>query len=159
MLGVESRNEFPKRQKDQEEDREVFSLCNRTVQSRIPLFRIRDIFLRIRMRTWILKSVPLTNGCGFGSGSVSCSFLQWTSRRQKFFLFLCLFLFEGTFTSFFKKSQNSRKQKSRFFFNFLLVDGSIRIRIRTYGSGSRRPKTIRIRNTAEYCVSNATKLI
>ncbi len=63
-------------------------------------------------------------------------FTQWPSRIQLKNLFsklLCLFIFEDTFTSFFKdkKSQNSRNQV--FFFFFLLMEGS------------RRPKNIRIR--------------
>ncbi len=41
----------------------------------------------------------LTNVSGSGCGS--CSFRQWPSRCQ---IFLCLFLFEGTFTSFFEEN-------------------------------------------------------
>ncbi len=73
-----------------------------------PVFRIRDILVRIRIR--ILESVPLTNGTGSGS----CSFRQWPSRRQKKIFFkkvLCLFLF-GTFTSFFKDKKSQRSHKT-----------------------------------------------
>ncbi len=77
-------------------------------------------YLRIRMRIRILGSVPLTNWSG------SCSF------RQFFTKFSCLFFFEGTFTSFFKKSLRSHKtveikiskkkpKKSRFFLIFCLL--------------------------------------
>jgi hypothetical protein len=63
------------------------------VRINIRRIRIRDILVRIR----ILRSVPLINGsgCGSSSGSSSgsCSFRRCPSR--------CLFLFEGTFISFF----------------------------------------------------------
>jgi hypothetical protein len=67
------------------------------VRTNIRRIRIRDILVRSR----ILRSVPLINGSGCGSSSgswswsssVSCSFRQYPSR--------CLFLFEGTFISFF----------------------------------------------------------
>jgi hypothetical protein len=54
-----------------------------------------------------------------------------TQTKNNFFSLLCLVLFEGTFTSFFKTesqkvSQNSRNQG---FSSFLLVDGRGRIRI------------------------------
>ncbi len=41
-----------------------------------PVFRIRDILVRIRNPIRILGSIPLTNG------SASCSFCQWPSRCQ-----------------------------------------------------------------------------
>jgi hypothetical protein len=59
------------------------------VRINIRRIRIRDILVRIR----ILRSVPLINGSGCGSSSGSCSFRRCPSR--------CLFLFEGTFISFF----------------------------------------------------------
>jgi hypothetical protein len=79
------------------------------------VFRIRD--MRMRIRTFLFSSV---------------TFKQDANKKYFFFSkFLCLFLFEGTFTSFFrdkkaiKKSQNSRNQG---FSAFLLVDGRSRIR-------------------------------
>ncbi len=80
-----------------------------------------------------------------GCGSGSCYFRHWLSRpQQKPILkenFLCLLLFEGTFTSFFKdkKSKEVTKQyESRFFLLVLLDDRRIwsRIRIHTQGCGS-----------------------
>jgi hypothetical protein len=52
-----------------------------------PVFRVRDILVRNRMRVWILgvRSVHLTNGSGYGSGS--CSFRQWPLRCQQKILF------------------------------------------------------------------------
>ncbi len=43
------------------------------------VFRIYDILVWIRIR----GSMPLTNGSGFGSGSGSCYFRHWLSRRQQ----------------------------------------------------------------------------
>ncbi len=76
------------------------------------MFHILDILVRIRLRILLFSSVTLR-----------CT--------QKV---LCLFFFEVIFTSFFKdkKSQRSHKTvryKSRFFFNFLLVYGRVRIQI------------------------------
>jgi len=49
-----------------------------------PVFRICDILVRIRMRIWILGSLPLTNGSWCGSDSGSWSSRQWSSRcKQK----------------------------------------------------------------------------
>ncbi len=70
------------------------------------VLRIHYILVRIWIR--ILGSMPLTNGYG----SPSCFFvIDLQNAYKKVF---CLFLFDGTFTSFFKvkkvkkKSQNSR---------------------------------------------------
>jgi hypothetical protein len=66
-------------------------MCN--ISSRQPVLRIHEILVRIRIR----GSIPLTNG----SVSGSCYFRQWPSRRQQkiiFLKFICLLLFEGTFT-------------------------------------------------------------
>jgi len=66
--------------------------------------------------------------------------------KKKFF---CLLLFEGTFTSFFKDKKskrshkNSRSQGFSYYF-CLMIEGSGSIPL-TRGSGSRRPKTMRIR--------------
>jgi hypothetical protein len=92
----------------------------------------------------ILGFVLLTNGSGPGSCS-SGTFKTPTKNK-----FLCLFIFEATFTSFFedKKYKEVKKQKSRFFFIFLLADrrigiNKLRIRIqkaqkayRSYGFGT-----------------------
>ncbi len=75
------------------------------------VLRINDILAWIMIRIWIPGSMPLTNG----SGSGSCYFWNWPSRchKKKFdkknFLLL---LFEGTFTSFFKKSKRSHNSLS-----------------------------------------------
>jgi hypothetical protein len=73
---------------------------------------IRDILVRIRIR----RSVPPTYGSG------SCFFRQGLRRcQQKIYLF-CSLLFEGTFTSVFKKksqkevTKNSRNQDLSYFF-------------------------------------------
>ncbi len=78
------------------------------------MFWIRDILL---VRIQILGSVPLTNGSGseWGFGSGSCSFRQRPSGSQQencffFIKFLCFFLFEGTFTSFFKDMKSYRSR-------------------------------------------------
>jgi hypothetical protein len=84
-----------------------------------PVFGIRGIWYRtIRIR--ILGSVVVTNGsvCGF------CSFRHWPSRRLQKIIFLssqllCLFLFEGTFTSFFKDKKSQRNHKTGEFKVFL----------------------------------------
>ncbi len=49
----------------------------------VPLwvFRIHDILVWLRIR--IRRSLPLTNGPGFGSGCGSCYFRPWPSRRQQ----------------------------------------------------------------------------
>ncbi len=56
---------------------------------------------------WISGSMPPINGSG------SCHFvidLQDAYKKQFFFKFYCLFLFEGTFFKVKKKSQRSRNQ-------------------------------------------------
>ncbi len=50
----------------------------------LPMFRIHEILVRIRIR----GSIPLTNGSESGCGSGSCYFFQWPSRRQQVFLFI-----------------------------------------------------------------------
>ncbi len=64
--------------------------------------RIRGILARIRIN----GSVPLTNGSRSGSGS--CYFRHSPSKTQ---MFVCLLLFEGTYTSFFKDKKSSRSRK------------------------------------------------
>ncbi len=64
------------------------------------VLRIRDILVRIRIR----ESMPPS-----GSGSGSCYFCHWPSRRQQKTIvpqFFCLLLFEGTFTPFFKDKRS-----------------------------------------------------
>ncbi len=83
----------------------------------IAMLRIRDILVRIRIR----GSVPLslTSSSGSGSSSRSYSFCQWPSTcQQKIFFSICLLLFEGAFTSFFKDkmSQKSRNQGFSYYF-------------------------------------------
>jgi hypothetical protein len=97
------------------------------------VFRIRNILVRI----WIRGSVPWT--CGFSSESRSCF------GYPAIFEFFCLLLFEGTFTSFSKdkKSQNSRNQGFSYYF-CLMIEGS-GFGPLSNGSGSGRPKHLRIR--------------
>ncbi len=49
----------------------------------VAVLQIRDILVRIRIR----GSVPLTNGSRSSSGSGSCSFRHWLSRRQQKYYF------------------------------------------------------------------------
>ncbi len=105
--------------------------------------------------------VPLT----YRSGSGTCYFRQWPSRRQQ--IFLCLLLFETTFTLFFEDKSHKEVRRSRnqgFSYYFCLMiersgsgAGSVPL---TNGSGSGRPKNIRIirlriliRNTAKWIYS------
>jgi hypothetical protein len=107
------------------------------------------ILVRIRIR----GPVPLTYGSG------SCLVRQWLTRSQQkicFFFqsdFAYYVLFDGTFTSVFKgktsiRSKNNAVVETKYFLTvlFLLVDGRIRIRTNNDGSGSGRPKNIRIRS-------------
>jgi hypothetical protein len=73
--------------------------------------------------------------------------------NKKLIKLICLLLFEGTFTSFFKdKSQKevTKQKESMFFFFCLMIEGSGSKPL-TNGYGSRRPKNIRsrVRNTAK----------
>ncbi len=104
-----------------------------------------------------LKSVfRYESGCGSGSSdpyrwqtdpvpdlALFVSNLQDANKK-----FLCLLLFDGTFILFFKekKSQNSRNQGFSSFF-CLLIEGSLQINY-GFGTGTWRPKNIRIRNSA-----------
>ncbi len=118
------------------------------------VLRIHDSLVWIRIQ--IHGSMPLTNGSGSGFGS--SYFRHWPSQDANkknffFFKFFCLLLFEGTLTSFFKDKKSKRSHKAvgiKFIFYYfcLLVEGSGSIRLSNEsGSGSRRPKNIRIRNT------------
>ncbi len=115
---------------------------------------------RLQVSTGIIIIVTSLNQC---CGSMtfwyrprsanSCLWLMdpdptFSSLTVKFF---CLFLFEGTFASFFKdkkskkKSQNSRNRNQCFSCYFcFMIEGSGSVPL-TNGSGSRRPKNIRIR--------------
>ncbi len=92
------------------------------------MFRIRDILVRIPMQIWSFESGPLPT-----DPALFVNYVPLGRNKKCLFLskFLCLFLSEGTFTSFFKdkkvikKSQNSRNQGVSSV--FLLVDGRIRI--------------------------------
>ncbi len=106
----------------------------------------------------VFGSVPFWYGSVLvTTGSGSCSFRQWPSRRQqKIFFFLKVFMliiFRRYIyiihqrQNVMKKSQNSRNQDFSSFFCLLMEGyGSVQI---NYGSryGSRRPKNIRILNT------------
>ncbi len=96
--------------------------------------------------------MPLTNGSGYGSGS--CYFRHWPSRCQQKTVFKNVFLIITFWRYIYiifqrykvkKKSQSSRNQDFSYYF-CLVIEG--------YGFGSRRPKNIRIRNTAFYITSN-----
>ncbi len=84
----------------------------------LPVFRIRDLLIPIRMR--ILGSVPLT-------GSGSCSFRQWPSRsQQKQFVFLQVFIripywrYSYIFLQRWKVIERSQNRRNKsFFLHFL----------------------------------------
>ncbi len=103
-------------------EKDMTKVC-RTVKA---MFRIRDIFLRIRIHTtdlWIRIRILI---CILLFTSVT---FEMPTKNIFFLKFFCLLFFEGTFTSFLmkdKKSFRSQKQKkSRIFLLFCL-----RIRIR-----------------------------
>ncbi len=80
------------------------TVCTYLPAASIPVLWIHEILVRIRIRR--RGSIPLTYGSVSGSGTWSCYFCQWPSRRQqkissKFFAY---YPFEstGTFTLFFK---------------------------------------------------------
>ncbi len=111
------------------------------VQAPKPVLRIPDIMVRIRIR----GSVPVTNRSG------SCYFRQWQDgNNKKNSNFFCFLLFEATLTSVFKEksrhkeSQNRRNQGFSYYFCLVIEgfgSGSV---YRANGSGSGRPKNIRI---------------
>ncbi len=107
-----------------------------------PVLRIHDIFVRILYLDPAIFVIDLQD-----------------ANNSQFFSpkFFCLFLFEGTFTSFFKdkkflkKSLNSRNQGFSYFFCLVIEgsrsgsgSGSIPLTDGS-GSGSRRSKNMRIR--------------
>jgi hypothetical protein len=117
------------------------------------VLRIRDMFVRIRIR----GSVPLTNGSG------SCYFRHWPRRRQpkKFISVFLLFSFWMNIYIIFKDKKSKRSHKivgiRVFLDSFAWCEKEPSARSRsgsaplTNGSGSRRPKNlrIRIRHTAQ----------
>ncbi len=120
-----------------------------------PVFRIHDILERIRIR----GSMPLTNGSGSESGSGSCFFSSLTFKMptKKIFsfniysvhYFLKVHLHNFLKIKSQKESQNSRSQGFSYYFCMMTEGsgsgaGSVSI-ILTDGSGSRRPKNMRIR--------------
>ncbi len=95
--------------------RRTISPCNPLGEGGDAVFGIRDILIRIRMRILLFSSVTL-----------KCQ------QKIIFFSpkFLCIFLFEGTFTSFFedKKSQRSHKTvEIKVFLHFFACWWRIRI--------------------------------
>ncbi len=86
----------------------------------IPVLRIRDILIQIRIR----GSIPLTNRSWFGS----CYFRQWPSRWQLKIIFLKFFFayyflkvhlhhFAKIQSKDIKKSENSRNQSFPYYFS------------------------------------------
>jgi hypothetical protein len=65
-----------------------------------PVFRIRDVFLGIRMRIRILGSVPLTNGCGSECGSVPKSSVTFRMQKKYFFSSYFQMFYSMKFKSF-----------------------------------------------------------
>ncbi len=99
---------------------------------------IRDILVRIRIR----GSVPLANG----TGSWSCYFRPWPSRRRQNLSFSASYFLKAHLHNFSKikshKEDITKQEESRFFLLFLL-DGSVPL-TNGFGSGSRRSKNLRI---------------
>ncbi len=102
---------------------------------------IGDILVRIRIRGF----VRLSYGSGFGSGSGSSFFRHWLTRcEEKKFLFHIFLLIEGIFTSVFIDNNSKRSRHHSFSYFFcLLMEGSGSVQ-NNEGSGSGRPKNIRI---------------
>ena len=85
---------------------------------------------------FLCGSPSLTNGMDLDPDSYkdSAIFVNLQDANKKRFLkkrFLCLFLFEGTFTSFFNDKKYKRSNKTVGILLFLLDDWKIRIRIHT----------------------------
>jgi hypothetical protein len=91
--------------------------------------------------------------------------LQDNNKKLILKKYVCLLLFEGTFTSFFNDKKSKRSHKTVaikvFLTIFLKMEGSGSISLtKGYGSGSRRPKNIRIRiriqirNTGKYYLAH-----
>ncbi len=99
----------------------------------VPVFRIRDILVRIRIRgspyVWLTDPTP--------DPGLFVSDLQDTYSKNFFRVFL-LITFGRYRYQHFQHSHNSRSQG---FFTLLLNDGRIRIIPLTNGSGSGRTKT------------------
>ncbi len=95
----------------------------------------------------IRGSMPLTNGSGCGSGSSYFSVIDIQDANKKVFFFK-----SSAFTSFLKKSKRSHKAVGTQDFSdyfCLVIEGSgsqagSKTLTNEFGSGSRRPKNIRI---------------
>jgi hypothetical protein len=75
------------------------------------VLRIHYILGWIRIRIWILGSMPLTDGSRSGSCILVID-LQDASKKLIFYYnFFCLLLFEATFTSFFNDKKSRRVTK------------------------------------------------
>jgi hypothetical protein len=117
------------------------------------MLRIHDILVWIRIQIWISGSMPLTNEFGSTSGSGSCYFLiDLQETNKNIFIFSNLFFllhFKGTFTSFLKKVKKKSQINRNQSYCCLMIEGT-GSRSHTIpltngsGSGSRRPKNIRI---------------
>ena len=101
---------------------------------------------------WIHGFIPLTNGSGSGFGS--CSSRQWPSRGQQktnlkksFSAHYFLKVHLHHFSKIKSQKEVTKQQESRFSYYFcLMIEGSWFIPLTIWsGSGSRRPKNIRIR--------------
>jgi hypothetical protein len=87
--------------------------------------------------------------------------LQDANKKLNFLnQFFCLLLFEGTFTSFSKDKKSNRSHKTvgikiflMYYFCLMIGSGSVPL-TNGSGSGSMRPKNIRIRNTDYYLPSS-----
>ncbi len=105
------------------------------------VLRVRDILIRIR------GSVPLTNG--FGAGSGSCYFRQWKTfkmaTKNNVFFHFCYYFLKLHFHFINIKSHqeviNCGNQGFSYYF-CLTIEGFVPC---TNGSGSGRPKNIRVR--------------
>jgi hypothetical protein len=101
------------------------------------MFWIRDILGQIRIR----RSVPLSNGSGFGSGSRSWSFLSGLQDANQ----------KSLFAYYFLKSQNSRNQGFSYYFCLIMVgsgSGSVPL---NKGPGSERLTNLRILRIPGHC--------
>ncbi len=111
--------------------------------------RIREILGRIRSQ--ILGSVPRSNGSGTGSGS--CTFASdLQDANKKLFLssfayyFLKVHLHHSSQIKRHEKSQNSRNQGLSYWCCLMRESGSGSVP-QSNGSGSGRPKNLRVLNT------------
>ncbi len=106
------------------------------------------VWIRIRIRFRTRGSMPLTNRSGFWSGS--CYFRYWPLRRQQKTKSFSVYYFLKLHSHHFLKIKILKSHKWSFLYYFcLMIEGSGSIPLTNgSGSGSRRPKNIRIRNTS-----------